>query len=67
MVCEIANNEGIKIIAISGGVTVNEYIITNIIKKLESDNLKVLINQKIPCGDGGVALGQSCIALTSVM
>jgi hydrogenase maturation protein HypF len=67
MTCEIAKTEGINTIALSGGVTVNEYISKNIIKILRSSGLKVLINQQLPPGDGGIALGQSCIALSAVM
>jgi hydrogenase maturation protein HypF len=62
---DIANKEGIKIIVLSGGVTVNRYISNMIIKTLRNKKFKIFTNQKIPVGDGGAALGQSCIALSN--
>jgi hydrogenase maturation protein HypF len=63
----VANSEHIRTVAISGGVLVNKYISQRIIKKIENTGLKVLTNTKISLGDGGSSLGQSCIALTSVI
>ena len=64
---EIANAEHIHTIAISGGVLVNRYISKQIIKNIENNGLNVLINTKTSLGDGGSSLGQSCIALASVI
>ncbi len=64
---EIANKEGIDTIVLSGGVTVNRFISNMILKSLKNNKFKVFTNQKIPVGDGGVALGQSCIALSTVI
>lgn len=64
---ETAKNEHVDKVAISGGVLVNQYISNTIVKTLESGGLKVLINEKTACGDGGSSLGQSCIALASVI
>jgi hydrogenase maturation protein HypF len=64
---EVAKAEQIDTVAISGGVLVNSYISSTIIKTLEKESLKVLINKKTAPGDGGSALGQSCIALASVI
>ena len=67
IVTEIAKKENIDIVVLSGGVTANRYISNSIIKKLRNNKLNVFTNQKIPLGDGGAALGQSCIALASVI
>jgi len=64
---EIARKENINTLVLSGGVTVNEYISNNIIEYLEKSGLRVLTNRKSSLGDGGSALGQSCIALASVI
>jgi len=64
---QIASCSNIYTIAISGGVLVNKYISSKIVNNLERQNLKVLINHKTASGDGGSALGQSSIALASVI
>ncbi|BDC17863.1 carbamoyltransferase HypF [Acidianus sp. HS-5] len=42
-------------ILVSGGASVNEYILKGI---LENTDVEVLTNSKVPSGDGGIALGQ---------
>jgi hydrogenase maturation protein HypF len=63
----VAKEEGINTISLSGGVFVNKSISHEIIQNIESQGLIVITNNKIPVGDGGIALGQSCIALASVI
>lgn len=58
---------GLKNVAISGGVLVNEHIAMSISHSLSSAGLKVMFNAKVPPGDGGTALGQCCVALSTVM
>jgi hydrogenase maturation protein HypF len=64
---KVALDEHIDKIALSGGVLVNAYISCEIIKTLEKHDYKVFTNYKTAPGDGGSSLGQSCIALTSVI
>jgi hydrogenase maturation protein HypF len=64
---DVADAEQIGTVALSGGVLVNRYITQRIMKNIEDSGLKVLTNIKIPLGDGGSSLGQSCIALASVI
>ena len=64
---KIANNEGLHNIALSGGVLANNYISTNLVKNLRKYNLNVIQGFKVPPGDGGIALGQTCHALTNVI
>jgi hydrogenase maturation factor HypF (carbamoyltransferase family) len=59
--------EGINTVALSGGVTVNQYISNTIVSILEKQGINVLLNQKTAPGDGGSSLGQSSIALVSVI
>jgi hydrogenase maturation protein HypF len=63
----VAKAEGINTISLSGGVFVNKSISHDILHNIESQGLKVITNNKTPVGDGGTALGQSCIALASVI
>jgi hydrogenase maturation protein HypF len=63
----VARAEGIDTISLSGGVFVNKSISHDTLFNIESQGLKVITNNKTPVGDGGTALGQSCIALTSVI
>ncbi|HIH89657.1 TPA: carbamoyltransferase HypF [Candidatus Bathyarchaeota archaeon] len=63
----VAQEQDVHSVALSGGVAVNQYISNTIIKSLEKQGLKVFTNQKTAPGDGGSSLGQSCIALVSVI
>jgi hydrogenase maturation protein HypF len=64
---DVADIEQIRTIVLSGGVLVNSYISKQIIKNIQNTGLYVLTNTKTPLGDGGSSLGQSCIALASVI
>ncbi len=63
---EAAVENDIKNVALSGGVFVNRFIATKIIDTLSKEGLKVLFHRFVPPGDGGIAIGQSLIALFSV-
>ncbi len=52
---------GIKKTALSGGVFNNRKILTGCIKLLENHGFTVLTQSKVPCGDGGLSLGQLVI------
>lgn len=61
-ITKIAKAQNIKEIALSGG-TFNNRVLTHILKeKLENEGFKVYMNEKVPSGDGGIALGQLFIA-----
>jgi hydrogenase maturation protein HypF len=64
---DVARAEGINTVALSGGVTVNQYISNTIVNNLEKQGINVLTNQKTAPGDGGSSLGQSGIALVAVI
>jgi hydrogenase maturation protein HypF len=53
---------GLKAVALSGGSFQNAYLFKHALNLLQKDQFKVFWNQKVPCNDGGVALGQLAIA-----
>lgn len=49
-------------VALSGGCVSNRLLTTSLVKDLKSLGIEALVPQKIPVGDGGVALGQAWLA-----
>lgn len=45
-------------IALSGGTFMNRILLEAVIKSMCAKGRAVYINEKVPCGDGGIALGQ---------
>ena len=54
----IAKENNIKQVALGGGTMYNKLLVTDIISGLEDRGYEVYMNEKVPCGDGGIALGQ---------
>lgn len=50
---------GVKQIVLGGGCFANNVLLKGCVKALENLNFKVYYNQKVPPGDGGIALGQA--------
>lgn len=57
-----ADEYGIKNIVIAGGCAYNEHLTTKIKEMLEKNGYKFFINEKVPCGDGGISFGQAVVA-----
>ena len=45
-------------IALSGGTFINRILLSEVMNGFEADGKLVYTNEKVPCGDGGIALGQ---------
>ena len=45
-------------IVLSGGSFINQILLYEVISRLEAKEKQVYINERVPCGDGGIALGQ---------
>ncbi|MBR4026432.1 MAG: hypothetical protein IKJ01_02585, partial [Lachnospiraceae bacterium] len=45
-------------VALSGGSFINRILLTEVMECLQQKGKQVYINEKVPCGDGGIALGQ---------
>ncbi|MDX1700768.1 MAG: carbamoyltransferase HypF, partial [Melioribacteraceae bacterium] len=67
IVKQASSDSGIRKIALSGGVFVNDYITKNMLKELKSEGFTVYRNTKVPPGDGGTALGQIVTSLQHVI
>lgn len=53
---------GIADVALSGGVFCNSYLTNRLIGQLRENKFRVFWNQRVPAGDGCIALGQAAIA-----
>ena len=58
----ICRDQDVEQIALSGGTFINRILLIEVIKGLEVKKKKVYTNEKVPCGDGGIALGQMYLA-----
>ena len=59
---KIAKAEKINKIALSGGTCNNRVLVSLLNEKLSQDGFEVYMNERVPSGDGGIALGQLFIA-----
>jgi hydrogenase maturation protein HypF len=62
IVIRIKKKYGIKKVALSGGVFQNSYLLENTFIRLLSEGFEVYTNEKVPCNDAGISLGQAYIA-----
>ncbi|MHB1160215.1 MAG: carbamoyltransferase HypF [Chloroflexota bacterium] len=62
-VCDrIREETGLNLVALSGGVFQNLFLLERAGRLLEARGFKVLIHHQVPPNDGGIALGQAVIA-----
>ncbi len=71
MVCtvseQIRNDFGVDQVVLSGGVWQNLTLLRRTCDLLSSENFKVYIHNQVPTNDGGLALGQSVVAVHRMM
>ena len=58
---EYANENNIKNIGLTGGVSYNLPITDMVEKKLKNTELTFFVHNKVPNGDGGISIGQNVI------
>jgi hydrogenase maturation protein HypF len=58
----IADETGIRQVALSGGVFQNRLLLRKTVSLLESSGFRVFTHRHVPCNDGGISLGQAVIA-----
>lgn len=59
VVRRINEYSGITDVALSGGTFQNRYLLKRAAAVLAGDGMNVFVNQKAPCNDGGISLGQA--------
>ncbi len=55
---ELARREDVGVIALSGGVFCNVFLLRHCVAQLEARGLRVLYHRLLPPGDGGISAGQ---------
>jgi len=58
----IAEHTGITTVALSGGCFQNRLLLGLVVPWLREAGFRVLLQQRVPCNDGGISLGQAVIA-----
>jgi hydrogenase maturation protein HypF len=53
---------GVNTICLSGGSFQNVFLLETLTRRLELEGLKVFTHSEVPCGDGGLSLGQALVA-----
>jgi hydrogenase maturation protein HypF len=54
----VAEHVGERRVAISGGCFQNRYLLQRTVNRLRQENFEPYWHQRVPCNDGGIALGQ---------
>lgn len=52
----------VDIIGLTGGVAYNEHIAKKIADEVNASGLRFISHRRLPCGDGGISLGQAIVA-----
>ncbi len=58
----VRERTGLDRVCLSGGSFQNVFLFENLARKLETDGFKVFTHSEVPCGDGGLSLGQAVVA-----
>jgi hydrogenase maturation protein HypF len=53
---------GLQNICLSGGSFQNVFLLEHLKRRLEAEGLTVFTHSEVPCGDGGLSLGQALVA-----
>jgi len=53
---------GSDVVGLSGGVAYNDHIVRRIRQVVEDSGCVFITHKRVPCGDGGVSLGQAVVA-----
>ena len=61
MSVEASEKTGINIVGISGGVAYNDSVVRTIKSMVEEAGLRFIAHRQVPCGDGGISLGQASV------
>jgi hydrogenase maturation protein HypF len=59
---ELRTVTGLEPVALTGGVFQNRLLLELVLPRLQGAGLRALTHRRVPCNDGGVALGQALVA-----
>jgi hydrogenase maturation protein HypF len=59
LVLRVSESQGITDVALSGGTFQNRYLLIRTIHMLSHEGMKVYTNEKVPCNDACISLGQA--------
>ncbi|MEO7137914.1 MAG: carbamoyltransferase HypF [Gemmatimonadales bacterium] len=62
VVARLRRHSGISRVALTGGVFQNALLTGRVVDSLEREGCQVLFQQRVPCNDGGLSLGQAYVA-----
>jgi len=65
--CDIAEEEGLRYVGLSGGVALNRIVTRAVIDQIDDRGLTPLIHERVPPGDGGISLGQIVIGVRETL
>ena len=60
--CDSAMSKGIDVIGLTGGVSYNAPICRMVEEDVSKRGMRFIMHDKVPCGDGGISVGQAFIA-----
>jgi len=61
MAIRAAERSGVSVVGFSGGVAYNDAIVRAVREAVEGAGLRFIRHRLVPCGDGGISLGQAVI------
>jgi hydrogenase maturation protein HypF len=61
-VAEVGATTGLRTVVFSGGVFQNQWLATNLVRRLTGDGFEVHTNRLVPANDGGISYGQAAVA-----
>ncbi|MDQ2826065.1 MAG: carbamoyltransferase HypF, partial [Actinomycetota bacterium] len=59
---QVASDEGLDTVALSGGVFQNSRLTDVVVQELRAVGLDVLVHARVPPNDGGISVGQAAVA-----
>ena len=64
---QLRDSTGLHTVALSGGCWQNVWLLEHTVESLREAGFNVLLNQRIPCNDGGLSYGQAAVAAARLM
>jgi hydrogenase maturation protein HypF len=62
MAVRAARDAELSVVCLSGGVFQNQWLLTEVPRRLADEGLSALVNRRVPANDGGISFGQAAVA-----